>query len=50
MKYKIFTILALFFILSTKSFALVSVDITRGNLDPLPTAISDFLFRFKIKR
>jgi len=39
MKYKIFTILVLFFILSTKSFALVSVDITRGNLDPLPTAI-----------
>ena len=42
MRYKIFTIFILFFILTTKSFALVSVDITRGNLDPLPTAISDF--------
>jgi TolB protein len=48
MKYKIFTILALFFILSTKSFALVSVDITRGNLDPLPTAISDFYLDSKL--
>jgi hypothetical protein len=38
MKYKIFKIVALFFILTTKSFALVSVDITRGNLDPLPIA------------
>ena len=42
MRYKIFTIFILFFILTSKSFALVSVDITRGNLDPLPTAISDF--------
>ena len=48
MKYKIFTILVLFFILSTKSFALVSVDITRGNLDPLPTAISDFYLDSKL--
>jgi len=48
MKYKIFTIFALFFILSTKSFALVSVDITRGNLDPLPTAISDFYLDSKL--
>jgi TolB protein len=48
MKYKIFIILALFFILSTKSFALVSVDITRGNLDPLPTAISDFYLDSKL--
>ena len=42
MRYKIFTIFILLFILTSKSFALVSVDITRGNLDPLPTAISDF--------
>ena len=48
MKYKIFTILALFFILTAKSFALVSVDITRGNLDPLPTAISDFYLDSKL--
>ena len=48
MKYKIFTIFILFFILTTKSFALVSVDITRGNLDPLPTAISDFYLDSKL--
>jgi TolB protein len=48
MKYKIFTIFVLFFILTTKSFALVSVDITRGNLDPLPTAISDFYLDSKL--
>ena len=48
MKYKIFTIFALFFILTVKSFALVSVDITRGNLDPLPTAISDFYLDSKL--
>ncbi len=48
MKYKIFTILVLFFILTAKSFALVSVDITRGNLDPLPTAISDFYLDSKL--
>jgi TolB protein len=48
MKYKIFIIFVLFFILTTKSFALVSVDITRGNLDPLPTAISDFYLDSKL--
>ena len=26
----------------TKSFAVVTIDITRGNLEPLPTAISNF--------
>ena len=31
----------LFFVLSTKSaFSLIKVDITRGNLDPLPIAVS----------
>jgi len=29
--------------------ALVTIDITRGNLDPLPTAISDFYFDDSIK-
>ena len=36
-------LLYLFFInlfLITKSFALIEIDITRGNLDPLPIAIS----------
>ena len=29
-----------FFILSKPSLALIEVDITRGNLDPLPIAVS----------
>ena len=48
MKYKFFIIFLLSFTLATKSFALVSVDITRGNLDPLPTAISDFYLDSKL--
>ena len=48
MRQKIFSIFTLLFILTTKSFALVSVDITRGNLDPLPTAISDFYLDSKL--
>ena len=42
MKYKILKIIFIFFLLTQKTFALVSVDITRGNLDPLPIAISNF--------
>ena len=37
---KIFIILIFNFFLFNKSFALIEVDITRGNLDPLPIAIS----------
>ena len=48
MKYNILKIFFLFFILTSKSFALVSVDITRGNLDPLPVAISNFYFDVNI--
>ena len=44
MKYNILKIFFLFFLITSKSFALVSVDITRGNLDPLPVAISNFYF------
>ena len=33
-------VLFLFFFFSTKSFALIEVDITRGNLNPLPIAVS----------
>ncbi len=36
---KIF-IIALFIILPIKAFALIEVDITRGNLNPLPIAVS----------
>ena len=27
---------------ATKAFSVVTIDITRGNLEPLPTAISNF--------
>ena len=37
---KILLILLLDIFLINKSFALIEVDITRGNLDPLPIAIS----------
>jgi len=30
----------IYFLLLNKSFALIEVDITRGNLDPLPIAVS----------
>ena len=33
-------IISLFLILPTKAFALIEVDITRGNLNPLPIAVS----------
>ena len=33
-------LLLLFFLLPIKSFALIEVDITRGNLSPLPVAVS----------
>ena len=39
MKKLIYFVIINFFLLS-KSFALIEVDITRGNLDPLPIAIS----------
>jgi len=39
-------VIVVFFLLCKQSplKALVAIDITRGNLDPLPTAISDFYF------
>ena len=30
------------FVIPIKSFALIEIDITRGNLDPLPIAVSPF--------
>ena len=39
MKKLIFTII-LYFIYFNKSYALIEIDITRGNLDPLPIAVS----------
>ena len=37
---KLILLLSLFFGLVSKSHALIEVDITRGNLDPLPIAVS----------
>ena len=38
---KFFTIIIIIFLLNTsKSFSLIEVDITRGNLSPLPIAVS----------
>ena len=37
---KIILILLFFIIFSIKAFALIEVDITRGNLNPLPVAVS----------
>ena len=40
MKKILYFIFCLFLIFQTKSFSLIEVDITRGNLDPLPVAVS----------
>ena len=37
---KFFLILLIYFIPFSHSFSLIEVDITRGNLDPLPIAVS----------
>ena len=37
---KIFTVFLFYFITFSKLYALIEVDITRGNLDPLPIAVS----------
>ena len=37
---KIILILCIYFLIIPKTFALIEVDITRGNLDPLPIAVS----------
>ena len=37
---KVFFSVILIFLASVKSNALIEVDITRGNLDPLPIAVS----------
>ena len=37
---KLFLIIACFFILNKSAIALIEVDITRGNLEPLPIAVS----------
>ena len=37
---KIFLSLIIYFISLSSSYSLIEVDITRGNLDPLPIAVS----------
>ena len=37
---KLFFVFLLYFLLLNKTFALIQIDITRGNLDPLPIAVS----------
>ena len=37
---KLLLIIICLFIFNTKAFAVVEIDITRGNLDPLPIAVS----------
>ena len=40
-KLKLLTIICLLFLLkTTNSYSLIEVDITRGNLNPLPVAVS----------
>ena len=36
-------------LLISKSFALVEIDITRGNLDPLPIAVSPYMSILSLK-
>ena len=37
---KIFLVFIIYFISLNSSYSLIEVDITRGNLDPLPIAVS----------
>lgn len=39
---KLFLIIFSFFLLANPTLALIEVDITRGNLEPLPVAVSPF--------
>ena len=40
-KVKFLTLICIFFLsITSKSFSLIEVDITRGNLNPLPIAVS----------
>ena len=42
MKKIIYITVSLLFLLTQQSFAVVKIDITRGNLEPLPIAVSNF--------
>ena len=48
---KFLTVLFIFFLINTsKSFSLIEVDITRGNLNPLPIAVSPLSQNDKSKK
>ena len=40
---KLFILFLLNLLFTNKSFALIEIDITRGNLDPLPIAVSLYM-------
>ena len=45
-----FRILVIFLFFQIKAYALIEVDITRGNLDPLPIAVSPLSIDEKSKK
>ena len=47
--FKFFTIIFLFIFKTNNAFSLVEVDITRGNLDPLPMRFHPYLWIKRIK-
>ncbi len=48
---KFLTVICILFVLNTsKSYSLIEVDITRGNLDPLPIAVSPLSQNNKSKK
>jgi TolB protein len=47
---KIFIILFLMIVFPIKAFALIEVDITRGNLNPLPLAVSPLSIDENLKK
>ena len=49
MKKIIITCFIIYFLVIPKTFALIEIDITRGNLDPLPIAVSPFMLILNLK-
>jgi TolB protein len=47
---KNFLILFLILLIPIKAFALIEVDITRGNLNPLPLAVSPLSIMINLKK
>ena len=49
-KIKYFLLLLILLLAPVKSYSLIEVDITRGNLDPLPVAVSPLSIDEKSKK